>query len=137
MKKHLLIVLALLITAIAYGQRTEINPNVKWKYVRSQQLELQNESVYQYEFPANKGYDYILSMFYDKSQIITSATIVDLQGKPIASKLEERSQTDLKLDFSVPQSGTYMMIIGYKSKFPEQNLNKEISLSLIERPFVD
>lgn len=137
MVKQLFFILALFMTASAFGQRTEINPNVKWKYVRSQKLELQNESVYQYEFPAEKGHDYVFSMFYEKSQIISYINVVDLQGKPIASKEEERSQTDVRLDFSVPESGTYMVVIGYKSKFPGQNLKKDIELTLIKRPFVD
>ena len=34
------------------AQVIDINPNVQWKYVRSQQLELKNKSTYQYEFPA-------------------------------------------------------------------------------------
>ena len=37
------------------AQVIDINPNVQWKYVRSQQLELKNKSTYQYEFQLKGG----------------------------------------------------------------------------------
>ena len=57
------------------AQVLDINPNVQWKYVRSQQLELKNKSTYQYEFPAEKGYDYIFSLNINESGIETFVSV--------------------------------------------------------------
>ncbi len=136
---RIFLILASILTTFTFSlaQRVEVNPNVKWKYVRSQKLELQNESVYQYEFPAETGHDYVFSMFFEKSQIVAYIKGVDLQGKPIASKEEDVDPTTVKLDFSVPNTATYMVLVGYRSKFPRQNLKKDIELTLIKRPFVE
>lgn len=137
MKKVVLFLLVICSTTFVNAQVIEVNPNVNWKYVRSQKLNLQNESVYKYEFPAEKGYDYVFTMNYDISRIISYITVVDMQNKPIASVEESNSLYKVDLTFSVPQSSTYQVIVGYKSLAPEENLNKEIELTLIRRPFVE
>jgi len=136
MKKIIVFLTLLCSTMFVDAQVLDINPNVNWKYVRSQNLELQNGSVYKYEFPAEKGYDYVFTMNYEISKIISYITVVDMQNKPVASVEEPNSLYKVDLSFSVPESSTYKVIIGYKSLVPEENLNKQIELTLIRRPFV-
>lgn len=115
------------------AQVLDINPNVQWKYVRSQQLELKNKSTYQYEFPAEKGYDYIFSVIINESGIETYVSVYDIQMKPIAGE-GEQSKTN-QLQFRVPSSGTYMVTLAYKG--PDDNESTPIDFTLIRRAIVE
>ena len=115
------------------AQVLDINPNVQWKYVRSQQLELKNKSTYQYEFPAEKGYDYIFSLNINESGIETYVSVYDIQMKPIAGE-GEQSKTN-QLQFRVPSNGTYMVTLAYKG--PEDNESTPIDFTLIRRAIVE
>ena len=115
------------------AQVLDINPNVQWKYVRSQQLELKNKSTYQYEFPAEKGYDYIFSLNINESGIETYVSVYDIQMKPIAGE-GDQSKTN-QLQFRVPSSGTYMVTLAYKG--PDDNESTPIDFTLIRRAIVE
>jgi hypothetical protein len=115
------------------AQVLDINPSVQWKYVRSQQLELKNKSSYQYEFPAEKGYDYIFSVTINESGIETYVKVFDIQMKPIAGEGDE-SKTN-QLQFRVPANGTYIVTIAYKG--PDYNESTPIDFTLIRRPIVE
>lgn len=115
------------------AQVLDINPNVQWKYVRSQQLELKNKSTYQYEFPAEKGYDYIFSLNINESGIETFVSVYDIQMKPIAGE-GDQSKTN-QLQFRVPSSGTYMVSLAYKG--PDDNESTPIDFTLIRRAIVE
>ena len=115
------------------AQVLDINPNVQWKYVRSQQLELKNKSTYQYEFPAEKGYDYIFSLNINESGIETYVSVYDIQMKPIAGE-GDQSKTN-QLQFRVPSNGTYMVALAYKG--PDDNESTPIDFTLIRRAIVE
>ena len=115
------------------AQVLDINPNVQWKYVRSQQLELKNKSTYKYEFPAEKGYDYIFSLNINESGIETFVSVYDIQMKPIAGE-GDQSKTN-QLQFRVPSSGTYMVSLAYKG--PDDNESTPIDFTLIRRAIVE
>ena len=118
---------------ILNAQVIDINPNVQWKYVRSQQLELKNKSTYQYEFPAEKGYDYIFSVTINESGIETYVKVFDIQMKPIAGE-GIQSKTN-QLQFRVPANGTYIVTLAYKG--PDYNKSTPIDFTLIRRPIVE
>jgi hypothetical protein len=119
------------------AQVVEVNPNVKWKYVRSQKLDLQSESVYQYEFPADKANDYIFNLFYDKENIVTHIKVLDMQMKPVASISDPKALKTTKLEFNVPASGMYIVVLGYQSKDKSDESTTEIEAILITRPIVE
>ena len=116
-----------------HAQVLDINPNVQWKYLRSQQLELKNQSTYQYEFPAEGGYDYIFSAVINESGIETYIKVFDIQMKLIAGEGYE-SKTN-QLQFRVPSSGTYIVTLAYKG--PNENKTSPIDFTLIRRPIVE
>jgi hypothetical protein len=118
---------------ILKAQVIDINPNVQWKYIRSQQLELKNKSTYQYEFPAEKGYDYIFSVTINESGIETYVKVFDIQMKPIAGE-GIKSKTN-QLQFRVPANGTYIVILAYRG--PDYNESTPIDFTLIRRPIVE
>jgi hypothetical protein len=114
------------------AQVVEINPAVQWKYVRSQVVELQDKNVYQYEFPAETGFDYIFNVSISESNIETFVRVYNLQMKPIAG---DDTRTD-QLNFRVPASGTYIVTLGYQG--PENNDGKtSVDIRLIRREIVE
>jgi hypothetical protein len=137
MKYIFTLALGLVMIGSASAQIVEVNPNIAWKFVRSQKLDLQSESEYQYEFPAEKGYDYIFNLFFEKPEIITYIKIYDMQMKPIAEMKDTKGIKTSKLEFDVPASGTYMVSLGYMDKGESTEPTAAIELTLIRRPFVD
>ncbi|PCJ65660.1 MAG: hypothetical protein COA58_09655 [Bacteroidetes bacterium] len=137
MKHFLTLLLAIAITGSISAQIVEVNPNIGWKFIRSQKLDLQTESVYQYEFPAEKGYDYIFNLFFNKPDIITYINIFDMQMKPIANMKDSLGIKTSKLDFVVPMSGTYIVSMGYKNRIVSTEPNTSIEMVLIRRPIVE
>jgi len=126
------LLVTLFISESAIAQVVDINPAVQWKYVRSQVVELQDKNVYQYEFPAEKGFDYIFNIAISESNIETFVRIYDLQMKPIAGDNERTEQ----LSFRVPVSGTYIVTLGYQG--PEGDNGKTpIDIRLIRREIVE
>ena len=130
--KWFFLLVVLITSESVRAQVVEINPAVQWKYVRSQVVELQNKNVYQYEFPAEKGFDYIFNLMISESNIETFVKIYDLQMKPIAG---DDARTE-QLNFRVPASGTYIVTLGYQG--PEEGNGKtSIDIRLIRREIVE
>lgn len=131
------VLLGFLLIRDVSAQIVEVNPNVNWKYIRSQNLELQSESVYQYEFPAEKGFDYKFNLFFEKKNIGTYINVYDIQMKPIATILDSNANNTTKLEFRVPESGTYIVTLGYNNKREEDIPKADIELILIRREIVE
>ena len=129
----LLFVLGMLIYAnSSFGQVVQVNPAVKWKFVRSQVVELQDKSTYQYEFPAEQGFDYIFNIEISEANIETFVKVFDLQMKPIAGDDIRTEQ----LTFRVPASGTYIVNLGYQG--PEEDDGKtSLDITLLRREIVE
>lgn len=131
-------VLILLITFVggAFTQVPEINPNVKWTYVRNQEMTLNDKSVYQYEFPAEAGYDYIFNLSYNVTGVKPVLKVLDLQGKPLFEEIDEKDNKETQLSFRVPQSGTYQVVLGYTDS-AGRNEQLPLTFTLIRRPVVE
>lgn len=130
--KYSFLLLVLFAADSVIAQVVDINPAVQWKYVRSQVVELQDKNVYQYEFPAEKGFDYIFNIIISESNIETFVRVYDLQMKPIAGD----DATTEQLNFRVPASGTYIVTLGYQG--PEGGNGKTpIDIRLIRREIVE
>ena len=136
MKHFLIVTISFLLYFNSSAQIIDVNPNIKWTYVRSQDLDLQNGSVYKYEFPAEKGYDYIFNMFYEETNFVSYLKVLNMQLKPVAAKTDSISKDNTNLTFRVSESGTYYIVLGYNSKAKDM-LNLATKFSLIRRPRVD
>jgi hypothetical protein len=134
MKKYLILIAILCATYIGVAQVTEINPRADWKYVRSQDLVLQDNSVYQFEFPADTGYEYLLNVTISEPNIETYMNVMDIQGKPIGKHApnERREQ----MAFQVDASGTYIIALGYKGPEDDDGTTS-VKVTLIRRPEVE
>ncbi len=137
MKRFLGMIIALSAVVFSYAQVTEINPNIDWKYVKSQDLDLKKGSSYQYEFAAEKGYDYVFSMSFSEVDLITSLRVLDLQKKPIAEKVDSSSSATSSMTFRVPDNATYVVVLGYDSKNEGQDEELTTQFTLIRRPRVN
>ncbi|NNJ55398.1 MAG: hypothetical protein HKP14_04680 [Bacteroidia bacterium] len=136
MKKIFLIAFILLQFIDSEAQVVEVNPNIKWSYVRSQELDLQNEGVYKYEFPAERGYDYIFNLFYSEIDFISYIKVYDIQMKPIHSEVDSSSRVETHLGFRVQKSGTYYVVFGFQQK--DQEIPKlSTQFTLVRRPIVE
>lgn len=134
MKKILGIFITLLTVISAKAQVTEINPRADWKYIRSQELELQDRSLYQFEVPVDSAYDYLINLTTKEANIETFIAVTDLQNKPVGDvALQMRRE---QLEFKVEASGTYKISLIYKG--PEDDDGKTpITFTLIRRPTVN
>lgn len=124
-----------LLSLWSYGQVTELNPEVKWKYVKAQDLDLKEGSVYKYEFAGESGYDYIINFYFNQVALNTYIKIFDFQMKPIAEIEEPSAPQNTSLTFRVPANGTYYVVLGYRSEQAE-DAQLTSKFTLIRRPTV-
>jgi hypothetical protein len=130
------------VICIAFGlsagaQVVEINPSINWTYVRSQKMDLQGDNVYQYEFPAKTGNDYIFTIRPGKTGLYTWMKIFDIQMKPIAQLEKNNAPESTVLEFRVPASGTYFMAFGYSDRsLPASTEPIQFDLNMITRPLL-
>ncbi len=130
-------ILAVVLVFVAWGaqaQVTEVNPRADWKYIRSQELTLQDRSLYQFEVPLDSAYDYLINLAIKEANIETYIAITDLQGKPVGnvSPAERREQVEFKVD----ASGTYKISLVYKGPENDDGTTP-ITFTLIRRPTVN
>ncbi|MFT4522168.1 MAG: hypothetical protein ACI8ZN_001108 [Bacteroidia bacterium] len=98
----------------AQAQVKEINPNVQWRFVRSQQLDLVSGSFYSFEFPAESGYDYVFNLAHNQNGVFATISIFDMQDKPIQNSILDNNAGTMDLNFDVPASGTYKVLVGIR-----------------------
>lgn len=98
----------------AFAQKKEVNPNIdaEWRFIRSQQMELLSGSFYSYEFPAEKGYDYIFNLDHKQQGLYAVISVYDLQERLVQQTTQPVSNESADLNFDVEVSGTYKVIVG-------------------------
>ena len=98
----------------AFAQKKEVNPNIdaEWRFIRSQQMELLSGSFYSYEFPAEKGYDYIFNLDHKQQGLYAVISVYDLQERLVQQTTQPVSNESADLNFAVEVSGTYKVIVG-------------------------
>ena len=117
-----------------FAQRIEVNPSVKWKYIRTQELEFKSGRTYQYEFPAEKGYDYIFNLTHNQPKAAVSMAIYDLQYKPIDAIKDTASIETRDITFRVKENGTYLIMLTLVAG--ELDASLPSTLTLIRRPTI-
>ena len=119
----------------AEAQVVEVNPNINWSYVRTQNLELQSGRTYQFEVPAEKGYDYVFNLAHSQMSAFARINVVDLQYGPVSSIVDSSSNASLDLNFRVQDNGTYIVIVVVSGSRSEAIIPSV--LSLVRRPIVE
>ncbi len=118
----------------ANAQVLEVNPNIKWDYVRSQEIQLQSGRTYQFEFPAEKGYDYIFNLDHENDRAFASMSVLDIQYQPLTSLSDSTNSRSMDLPFRVQDNATYVVIVVLSSS--EQDALLPSTITLIRRPIV-
>lgn len=133
MKKVFAVLLVLSALSVK-AQVTEINPLAEWKYVRSQEFNLQDRSIYQFEVPVDSAYDYLINLTIKEPNIETFISVTDLQNKPVGNVPADIRRE--QLEFKVDASGTYKISLIYKGPEDDDG-NTAITFNLIRRPTVN
>ena len=130
------VLFAILGFAIASSGQVEINPNLKWKFVISQDLDLASGNFIEYEFPAEKNHDYIFNITHNQDSLHAVLLVFDLQDKPIRKMILDNNQLSIDLPFDVPASGTYKVVLGLTDPKGKTGDLIPSTFTLIKRPKV-
>ena len=122
--------------AIASSGQVEINSNLKWKFVISQDLDLASGNFIEYEFPAEKNHDYIFNITHNQDSLHAVLLVFDLQDKPIRKMILDNNQLSIDLPFDVPVSGTYKVVLGLTDPKGKKGDLIPSTFTLIKRPKV-
>ena len=134
MRKVFLSTLAvLLFSALSFAQgQIDVNPNVQWRFVRSNDVKLVTGNLQTFEFPAYRNHNYIVNLEMRSDTVDVEIYVYDMQSKLISEKKVKASQT-AQLEFGVFNNATYQVAVRVKS--PSGEL-KEVNtlMSLLKRP---
>lgn len=125
----------LLLALLAKAQINDINPSVQWKYVRSQELILLSGSVYSFEFPAEKGYDYLVNLTHDDDSAGITISVTDLQYGEVASKTDSSNSETMTVDFRVSAHGTYILVVQLIGD--QEGVQTPVKLNIIRREITE
>ncbi len=130
-----LFLLVTVLSTSAFGQRKEVNPNIdaEWRFVRSQELNLLSGSFYSFEFPAERGYDYIFNLSHELNGVYAAISVFDMQDQKISTITINESNTSADLNFDVKSSGTYKVVIGVTDPTAQKGNSLPSHLNLIRR----
>lgn len=114
MKKVILSILAVLfLSNLALAQDPDINPNVQWRFVRSNEINLVTNQLQTFEFPAYRNFHYIVNLEMHTDTVDAEIFIYDMQSKLIASKTF-KATSSAQLEFGVFNNATYQVAVRLK-----------------------
>lgn len=125
----------MLTAMFASAQTLEVNPNIdaEWRFVRTQELNLESGNFYSFEFPAEKGYDYIFNLAHKRQKVHTVISIFDMQDQLIERLLLNESTESADLHFDIKHTGTYKVIVGLTDPKATKGVPMTSQFSLIRR----
>lgn len=95
-----------------YGQNLDINPSVQWRFVISHEINFASGNFISYEFPAERGYDYIFNITHNLDSVHAAIMVFDLQDRLVEKMVLEENQLSIDLPFDVQHNGTYKVVLG-------------------------
>lgn len=121
-------------TLAGWAQRTEVNPNIKWSFVQYQEMELQSGRTYNFEFPGEKGYDYVATITHERGDLVVNIGIFDIQFAQVRQKTDSTGNPSVDLNFTLNDDGTYVFVFGLKAHQVDQMLPAKVAI--VRRPIV-
>lgn len=117
-----------------FGQIKEINPNVTWKIVFSDEKPLIEGYSYIYKFSGQHSFDYTLNIFHGKTEgANVFIEVYDMQGSVI-SQYDQASQFETtEMSFNVEHNATYQVKIRIGDTTPESPAEYKSTISLLKR----
>lgn len=132
--KQFLILFLCIFAMQAEAQTIEVNPNIQWRYVRTQEITLQSGRLYQFEFPAEKGYDYVVNLTHKLTDAYGSLTVTDIQYGVIENATDSSNTDAMDLTFRVEDNGTYVLAVLLSNSELDAKLTSTITI--VRRPIV-
>lgn len=135
MKKAFLalcLTLSLALCDKAQGQ-VEVNPNVQWQFVRTNEVQLITGQLQTFEFPAYKNLDYIVNLEIKSDTVDVELYIYDMQMQPISELRIDNTRT-AQMNFLVDANATYLVAVRVKGKNGQEIKQVESLMSLLKRP---
>ncbi|MFY0644726.1 MAG: hypothetical protein JXR19_09705 [Bacteroidia bacterium] len=132
--RQLLFSMLIALSAISSAQIIDVNPNIKWEYVRSQEITLNSGRTYQFEFPGENGYDYKFNLTHENVYAYASLSVFDLQYQPVSGIVDSSNNETMDLSFRVSDDGTYIVMVVLSDGQVDAKL--PTTITLIRRPIV-
>ena len=117
-----------------WTQRVEVNPNIKWSFVQYQEMELQSGRTYNFEFPGEKGYDYVATITHDRSDLVVNIGIYDIQYDSVRQRTDSTGNPSVDLNFTLQDDGTYLVVFGLNAS--DLNMMLPAKVAIVRRPVV-
>jgi hypothetical protein len=136
MMRSILLAFLIICVKLSFAQVTEVNPNIKWKFVRSQTIEFSEGKLYQFEFPAEAGYDYIFNLTHNLEGVNTQISVFDIQYQPVATLNDSSSVKSCDLHFRVNSNGTFIVVLRISGS-DSSLATLPTTLSLVRRVRID
>jgi hypothetical protein len=135
MKRYILLICTLAIFAISVEAqvKTEVNPDVQWKFVRSNNVQLVTGQLQTFEFPAYNNLDYIVNIEILNDTLDVELFIYDVQSQLLA-ELSSSNATTGQLQFTVQDNAIYQIALRVKPSNGMQLKQVDILMSLLKRP---
>ena len=108
--RQLFILMLISLSMLSNAQIVEVNPNIKWEYVRTQELSLNSGRTYKFEFPAEDGYDYIFNLTHENKFAYASMSVYNLQYEPVSAIVDSSNTETMDLSFRVSDDGTFIVM---------------------------
>lgn len=116
------------------AQTKEINPNVQWRVVRIQDMQLASGEIYEFSLPMEKGYDYMCNLSHNKDSLYANISVFDLQDQPIKVFSSGVTSYEVTMNFTVTNSATHKLVLGLIDPAGNKGELQSIKFALIRRP---
>jgi hypothetical protein len=133
MKSIFLSLFAVLCFAFSSQAQTEINPDVQWKFVRTNDVQLLTGQLQTFEFPAYKNLDYIVNLEIKSDTVDLELYLYDMQSQ-LLTELSAKKTSAGQLEFSVKYNATYQVAVRVKSLNEGEVKPVDVLMSLLKRP---
>lgn len=117
----------------SWAQVKDINPNVQWKFVRSDSLPILEGATYQFKVPAQRDFDYILTFTHGESNDSIHMEVYNMQGALVATYMSDGLDGTSDLHFNVDHNATYEVKVRIGSVTTEDPKKYHTLLSLLKR----
>ncbi|MCB9261219.1 MAG: hypothetical protein H6607_02430 [Flavobacteriales bacterium] len=114
MKKVLSIIFLFMATAVVAQAQTEkpLLGDSPWQIIVSDDITLQSGVFVEYEFPADTGYDYVLSMTHGRQNVHAVIVISNVQDSIVSRYVQDQNSRTLDCNFWVDHSASYKALVG-------------------------
>jgi hypothetical protein len=131
--KSFLIHVCFVLFCLSLQAQDHINPNVQWRFIKSDSITLFNNQSFTMEFPANKKYDYFFNLNHGLDSTQTLITVYDMQMGVVSRFVDSTMSTSAISYFNVEDNSTYKVYVSISSAKKENEAEIKALFSLVRR----